>query len=189
MRLSEIIKLPHSDIAGKKGVIFDLDGTIADSMTFWLDQSQFVGLTHEQYQSKLRHLYADEIQPKPFALQLMRILKDGGVPFCILSATRVYEYEPFILRFGINELVSFCADCEDFGGGKYDASPYISAAKRLGLGSDEVIVFEDLPSSARSAASGGLFTVGIYDGCSARYEQTMRQICDDYIYSLGDLIK
>lgn len=188
MQLSDIIKLPHTDISDKKGIIFDLDGTIADSMEFWKDQTQFAGLTYEQYQKKLRHLYADMIPPKPYALELLQKLKDAGIPFCILSATPKEDYAPFVKRFGIDKLVNFCADCADFGGDKFNEQPYVHAAERLGLAPNEVIVFEDLPSSARAALDGGIFTVGVYDDASKKSVTTMKLICDDYIPDLGSII-
>lgn len=189
MQLSDVIALPHADITGKKGIIFDLDGTIADSMHFWQDQSLFAGLDSRQCEQKLYYLYSEAIQPKLYALELMQKLKNAKIPFCILSATYVKEYEPFILHFGIDKLVDFYADCSDFGRDKYNSQPYIHVAKRLGLSPDEVIVVEDLPSSARAALSGGLFTVGIYDEASRAYVNDMKLMCDDYIYDLGSIIK
>ncbi len=189
MQLSDVITLPHADIVGKKGIIFDLDGTIADSMHFWQDVSLFAGLSREQCEQKLYYLYSEAIQPKPYALELMKRLKKADIPVCILSATYVKEYEPFILHFGIDRLVDFYADCTDFGRDKYNAEPYMHVAKRLGLNPDDVIIFEDLPSSARAALSGGLFTVGVYDDASSAYADEMRRMCSDYIPDLGCIIK
>ena len=189
MQLSDVIALPHADITGKRGIIFDLDGTIADSMHFWQDMSLFAGLDQEQCRQKLIYLYSEAIQPKPYALELMQKLKNAAIPFCILSATPTEEYAPFIEHFGIQKLVNFYADCADFGRDKYNAEPYIHVAKRLGLDPNEVIVIEDLPSSARAALSGGLFTVGIYDNASRAYADEMKNICNDYIYDLGSIMK
>ncbi len=188
MSLSNIFEFNKLDVSAKNGVIFDLDGTLADSMGIWCDKSRWRGKTLKYQLDEMYKLYRDEIEPFPYVLDMLKKLHENNVPTCILSATPVDCYRPFVEKFGIDRLVNFCTDCAKWGDTKNSGEPYIDAAKRLGLKPSEVIIFEDFPEAALAAAAAGLSVVAIYENESRHSMPELRHYCSDYIYNFGKIL-
>lgn len=188
MSLCNIFKFNKLDVSGKSGVIFDLDGTLADSMGIWCDDRRWRGKTYQQQLDDMCELYGDSIEPFPYVLTMLQRLHENNVPTCILSATPVSCYEPFIKKYGIDKLVTFYADCTEWNDSKSTAEPYLNAAKRLGRAIDEIVVFEDFPSAALSAVRAGFSVVAIYENESRDSMPELKHLCSDYIYNFGKIL-
>ena len=74
-----------------KYYIFDLDGTLADSMGYWYgsfrEDERYDHERMQQVRLAMKEKYAEIIQPRPGALELLERLYSEGAVMCIASAT------------------------------------------------------------------------------------------------------
>ena len=186
MTLEQLLPGAPGCIAGKKGIIFDFDGTLVDSMRFW---DMYTDKDYSFRAAFMKEKYDTCVTPKPGARELLALLRENGVPVCIATSTPRRVSQGFFERFPLDRLVDFYISSADVGADKCESPAiYFAAAERLGLAWEECVVFEDLPSSARMAKKGGFTVVAVYDESSRSAEQALAQECDGYIHSLCKLV-
>ena len=144
----------------KKFYIFDLDGTIADSMGWWYGSFTPQDLGNEA------------------AMQ-------QGAEMCIASATDRWVSQPFTEKFDIDRYFRFYLDCTEAGAHKDKPDIYLQAARRLGAEPSECVVVEDAAYCAETAHNAGFFVVGIYDVNTAPRGDVSR-FADIFIRTMED---
>ena len=173
----------------KKYYIFDLDGTLADSMGYWYGDFPLEGVPAIERMNEIRRImyrnYAEVIKPKPGAVELLERLKAAGAVMCIASATDKWVSEPFMEKFGLNRFFEFYIDCTEVRARKDDPEIYLEAARRLGADISECVVAEDAAYCAETAHNAGFFVVGIYDENTAP-RGDVSEFSDCFITSLDD---
>ena len=173
----------------KKYYIFDLDGTLAVSMGYWYGNFQLEGLQGEQRMDEIRRImyrnYAELIQPKPGAVQLLERLKASGAVMCIASATEKAVSAPFMEKFRLNSFFEFYLDCAQVGARKDKPDIYLEAARRLGADISDCVVVEDAAYCAETARNAGFSVVGIYDPNTAP-RGDVSEFSDWFITKLAD---
>lgn len=153
----------------KKFYIFDLDGTLCDSMSLWRRETEGipdfrdVGLMERAYR-KMRVHYRDSVRLKDGAREFLERARADGVKMCIATGTRRDVAEPFLEKTGIMEFMEFFIDCHEIGAFKEKPDIYLQAAARLGARIGDCAVFEDAAYSAETAKNAGFYVVGIIDG-------------------------
>lgn len=172
-----------------KYYIFDLDGTLADSMGWWYSSFVPEDLSDEERMMEVRRgmkeKYADMIQPRPGALLLLDRLYSAGAQMCIASATDRWVSEPFMKKFGLEKYFRFYLDCTEAGANKQKPDVYLQAAARLGASPAECTVVEDSAYCARTAHEAGFRVIGIYDPNTAP-RGDVAEFSDVFITSLED---
>lgn len=174
----------------KKAFIFDMDGTLIDSMAYW---RMTAGEDISKYPSQIEYLfekYNTVIEPKNNAVAFLKLLKENCIPVCIASDTPKRLAAGFFKRHDFDSFIDFYIGSDDVGVYKHFSSEiFIQAAKRLGVKPEECVVFEDNLTSVLSAVNAGMSVVGVYDKENAHNEKKIREVCVDYIYDLGEMMK
>ena len=174
---------------GKRGLIFDLDGTIVDSMIHWRSINWAQVSLEEAYKTIMIDLYKNKIPVKRDSLEALKQFTQLGYKCCIATATRTSICLPCIERLGLSEHIDFIMCCDDVGRNKMHPDIYLEATKRLGLHKSEVIVFEDQLYAAKTAKNAGFTVVAIHDEQSQKDSEALKALADDYIYNYSEIFE
>lgn len=151
----------------RKGVIFDVDGTLLDSMSIWEDAGA-------------RYLKSLGAEPEE---NLGKILYPMTIEEAATSGNREH-IEAAFQRLGIGGYFQKIFTSSEVGVGKSNPLIYQEAAKFLGTELEETYVFEDVLYAIQTAKKAGFHPVGIYDQYSARDTEKIKQEAEFYLESM-----
>lgn len=206
MKSFEMNKIAVSGVWNrKKGVFFDMDGVLYDSMGYHADAwsnafrhfgidfpremvyqnegrtfSSTINLVYRQNEKRdATEVEIDQIYSKktelidafpdaiPFkgAKSLMERLKKQGVAIWVVTGSSQEKYlealiEDFEGLISMEQIISG----NDVKHGKPNPEPYLTALRKSGFQSDEVIVIENAPLGIQSARAAGIFTIAVNTG-------------------------
>lgn len=194
MKLYDLLNPEKEYLKDKKAIIFDMDGTLIDSMVYW--HSTSIGRLDgfASYREYMKDKYDTVITPKPQSTEFLAFLKENGVPYCIATDTPRWMSEGFFKRFpSFDKVVDIYIDSDDAQSSKSESPRiYELAAERLGFKKEECIVFEDYSHSIKSARSAGFDVVAVHDFvCSqdGNMDSIIKDNCIDYIRDMGEMMK
>ncbi|WP_153797254.1 HAD family hydrolase [Foetidibacter luteolus] len=112
-------------------------------------------------ESIYRQLYVPYIQPVTGLQPLLQALKAAGVPMAIATSA-IKENVEFMFKYiDVAAYFDTVVDAGDIDRGKPDPEIYIKTAARLGVDSQNCLVFEDALAGIRSAKAAGMKVIAL----------------------------
>lgn len=106
-------------------------------------------------------LFRDWLKPMPGLMDLLDALERAGIPKAIGTSSSRVLVIPCLEPFGLVERFQFILTAEDIAQGKPHPEIYLTAAKRLGVSPDEMVVLEDSQNGCLAASAAGAFAVAV----------------------------
>ena len=131
--------------------------------------------------------YRDEIPAKAGVKERLNAFASEGYSLNVLTASPHKMLDPCLKRLGLYDLFDHVWSTDDFGLPKTDPEIYRQAAFRLGARVEEIAFFDDNVNAVQTAATAGMFTVGVFDSSGEEYTEQIRAIADLYIHSFTEL--
>ncbi len=132
--------------------------------------------------------YSSEIKLKSGVKEYLDKLKKAGKKIFLATASPEKLYAPVLKNNGVYGYFDGFVTTEEAGAEKDCPDIYLLATKKCGAEPHNCAVFEDILSGIKSAKSVGLFTVGVYDSCSANEADSIKNAADMYIMDFKELL-
>jgi HAD superfamily hydrolase (TIGR01509 family) len=113
---------------------------------------------------------------KPGAMQILRWLRERGVPCAVASSTRVSEVRRRLEKVGVLGFFRAVAGGDEVPDSKPDPAVYLLAAGRLGVAPSECLAFEDTDHGAKAAHAAGMRVILIPDLRSHDFDAAFMQL-------------
>lgn len=208
--------------------IFDMDGTIMDSLEIWeridyeflekkrgikvpedyvhniaaMSFSEIANYTKnrfgladtpeelmQEWTDMAIHEYSHNVLMKPFVKEFIEYLKTNGKKIVLCTSSPEYFFKPALKNNGIYDLFDGFANTCEAGEGKSSPKVYLLAAEKAGVAPERCIVFEDVITGIKTAASINMKTCGVYDARSEVKQGEIKMLCDYYIKGFDELLE
>ena len=139
--------------------------------------------------------YCDRVQPKPYAQEFVRLLRENGIQIAVATASYGDGVRKALERCGIFSYVDFFITCTEVGKGKEHPDIFLRCAENCGAVPAETVVFEDSAYALRTAREAGFATVAVADSISmdgGTEEETaagIAALADRCVSDYGELIR
>ena len=200
-------------IAKKRLLIFDMDGTLLDSMEFWQNlgrryleskgkspeddlEDVIKSMTLQEYDLDedtediikevldfIEDKYLNEIPLKKGVKKFLEKVNSQGYKMCILTTSEKSQAVGALKRTGVLDLFDEVYTDRDFDLSKKDPKIYIKACEKMGESPSDTVVFEDALYAVESAKKTGCAVVGVYDEYSKGDWDKIISIVDKIIES------
>ena len=209
-----------------KAVVFDIDGTLVDSMGFWknlgrnylisqgaipkddlnrvldsLTVMEGVAYMKEEYKldktcSEIKYeldqllllYYKKDAKLKPFAAEVVKLLKDKNIRLAIASVIDEKLIYYVLQRYNIYKHFEFVQTCENTNLGKDNEDFFNLLSERLNMNPKNIFLFEDSLYSMKAAKSAGLKIVAMEEAYSKKDLEKIIEVADIYIKDFSYLI-
>lgn len=120
-------------------------------------------LFEDECRAAMRLRMAEAVPLKSGALEIIREIRDRGLPTAVATSSRRHHADPHLKAAGLFDLFDAIVTRDDVERPKPHPEPYLTAARRLGVSPDECLAIEDSHSGVRAAHAAGMQTVMVPD--------------------------
>lgn len=210
-----------------KAAIFDMDGTLVDSMWVWSkidieflkkrglelpndlkDNIEHLSFTDTAKYFKERFKlqesiedimkewndmafeeYSKNIKLKAGADRFLSTLKTAGIKIALATSNSNLLLEASLKNNGVFQYFDVITTTDEVERGKNFPDIYLLTAKKLGVASEECIVFEDILPAVMGAKAAGMKVVGVFDEYSEHQKIDIINTADYFINEYKDIIE
>lgn len=130
-------------------------------MIDWYDLNDTV----EQLERETDEIFAEQLphrlRPMPGVMELLDWLESQGVPKVVTTSSRPNFVRQVLGQLGWEERFLFTLTAHDVQRGKPDPEIYLTAARRLGVAKEHLLVLEDSENGCRAAVAAGSCCIAV----------------------------
>ena len=136
-----------------------------------------------------RAAYLSQVPAKPGALAFLAQCRSQGEELVLLTACVPEFCRAALERLHMAEYFSRVVFVQELGMVKKNPATFVHVLQQLGARPEESTLYEDSPGACAAAREAGLTVVGVYDPFYARFEEELKGLCHQYIYSFTQLLQ
>lgn len=203
----------------KKVYIFDLDGTLIDSLDAWKDVGnrylKSIGIQgrktldqemeHMSLQEACQYVkeefslsqsvdgilndvkkmiyasYAYDIDLKEGVYDFLKQSHEQGKRMCILTASDQSLAKAVLKHHQVLSYFEYIESCDSLGYNKTQRECYIEMAKKMRVGIEECVVFEDAYHALKTASDANFYTVAVVNNENQKDIENIQKIANQTI--------
>lgn len=207
-----------------KTIMFDLDGTLLDSMSMWKNlgrnfllhknfkitddviksmstmslvmSSSFlkdyyklndtVEEIHNDFKKTVMFSYLNEVNPKPFAIEVLKKYYSAGENVILTTATNEEFVEPVLTKLGIYNLFHNIYTSDTVGEMKDSPDFFIKVMQKENTKPEDCILFDDSEFALLAAKKAGISTCCVIDEHSIANYEMLKKECNFFINSFSE---
>ena len=114
--------------------------------------------------------------------------KEAGHRMAIFTACVPEHCRAALERHDLAHYFEKVIYAQELGVDKKSPAIFRSVAQMLATTTKDCVLFDDSLTACKAAKAAGMTVVGVYDEYFKESEPDMRELCDQYIYSFGELL-
>lgn len=130
----------------------------------------------------------DTVPLKPYVKEYLDRCQDAGHRMAVFTACVPLHCQAAVKNHRLGRYFEKIIYAQDLGADKKSAAVFRQAAELLGVRPKDCVFFDDSLSACKGAKAAGMTVVGIQDAYFSGAEADMRELCDQYIRSFGELL-
>ena len=194
-------------LENKKAMLFDLDGTLVDSMWMWeAIDIEFLGAYGYECPDDIQRAiegmsfseavwtrmsidkYRHEVPLKPGVLEFLKYCKENGIRTGIGTSNGSEIVDAVLTSLNVKEYFDAVVTACEVAHGKPEPDIYLEVAKRLGVQPENCLVFEDIPAGIMAGKAAGMPVIAVEDDFSADLMDEKRELADAVISDYRELL-
>ena len=185
-----------------QSAIFDMDGTLLDSMPTWRELGptflKEAGITATPEQDRMLHILADcdvipylrEVCGLPWSQQeIIDQIIQRMETFYSSQVQPKPGLEKFLSILKMEGVWMYVASADAGNHKSESADIYEMAMRRLQSNKRDTVVFEDALHAIRTAKAAGFRVAGVYEATAEQDQPEIQRLCDYYIRSYEELVQ